>query len=246
MLPGRLSTDGNGREWERSTISPCTFDSGLELVAFVTLTPMIPLSARLKAYTREHHQRAERAGVIRAIADGSVTAVAYRRYLRNLYAVYAAMERRLGEASQDIRLDPLTAPALARAPALTSDLEALAGPDWRTALPEVAACRRYVLAIESAGLAGLIAHAYVRYLGDLNGGRVLRRFLQRALELPDRHLGFYRFPAIAHPAEFADRIRALIDALPAEDHDDALTTAAAAFELNIALATEVLRDSPAG
>jgi heme oxygenase len=100
-----------------------------------------------------------------------------------------------------------------------------------------------VLAIESAGLAGLIAHAYVRYLGDLNGGKVLRRFLQRALDLPDRHLAFYRFPAIDNQAEWVERIRALLDStLPAEDHDDALATAAAAFELNIALASEVLFD----
>jgi heme oxygenase len=207
----------------------------------------MPLSVRLKAYTRGHHQRAERAGVIRAIADGSVTPAAYRRHLRNLYPVYAAMERRLDAVSRDIALDPLTTPALARAPALQSDLEALAGPDWQTDLSEVPACRRYVLAIESAGLAGLIAHAYVRYLGDLNGGKVLRRFLQRALDLPDRHLAFYRFPAIDNQAEWVERIRALLDStLPAEDHDDALATAAAAFELNIALASEVLFDPTVG
>jgi len=208
--------------------------------------PQVPLSQRLKAHTKGHHRRAERAGAIRAITGGTITPPVYRRYLRSLHPVYAALERRLATANGDGMLDPLTTSALARAPALESDLAALAGPGWRHELPEVPASGRYVLAIESADLAGLMAHAYVRYLGDLNGGAVLRRMLKRALGLPDQQLAFYRFAGIENPPDLVERIRALIDVtLPATNHETALNTAAEAFELNIALATEVLPDAGA-
>ena len=178
--------------------------------------------------------------MIRTIADGTITLGAYLLYLRNLYAVYASLERRLRESARSAELGPLTAPAIIRAPALISDLEALAGPEWLTELQEFPTCRRYVADIETATLSGLIAHAYVRYLGDLNGGAVLRRFLKRALALPDPHLAFYSFPEIENREDFAKQIRVSIDvATPISDYNDVLTTGAKAFELNIALADEV-------
>ena len=206
-----------------------------------------PLSARLKAHTRTHHQRAERTGVVRAIIAGTVTRSVYRRYLRNLLPIYDALEGRLEEASASVELDPLAAPAILRAPALRSDLEALAGPGWSTALTEVAACQRYVADIETATLAGLIGHAYVRYLGDLNGGAVMRRLLKRTLHLPDRHLAFFTFPGIEDKTVFTGRVRTRIDAiLPESDYGQALTAAVGAFELNIALADQVSLGSKTG
>lgn len=206
-----------------------------------------PLSVRLKTHTRGHHRRAERTGVVRAITTGTVTPSVYRRYLRNLIPIYDALERRLKDASASVELSPLAAPAILRAPALRSDLEALAGPNWSTELTEVPACQRYVADIETATLAGLIGHAYVRYLGDLNGGAVLRRLLQRTLHLPDRHLAFFAFPGIEDRAVFTERVRARIDALlPESEYGQALTAAARAFELNIALANEVSLGSKTG
>ena len=206
-----------------------------------------PLSDRLKAHTRTHHQRAERTGVVRSIATGKVTPSVYRHYLRNLYPVYEALEQRLKKAGRSVDLSPLTAPAILRTPALRSDLEALAGPNWSSELTEVPACQRYVADIETATLVGLIAHAYVRYLGDLNGGAVLRRLLKRTLQLPDRHLAFFAFPGIEDKAVYTERVRARIDTiLPASEYDQALTAAAAAFELTIALADQVSLGSMTG
>jgi hypothetical protein len=76
-------------------------------------------------------------------------------------------------------------PAVWRHDALSHDLVRLAGEDWRDSLPPIEAAKRYVDRIKAAGEgdgARLIAHAYVRYLGDLNGGQALTKLLGRSLD----------------------------------------------------------------
>jgi len=55
---------------------------------------------------------------------------------------------------------------------------------------------------------GLVAHHYTRYLGDLSGGQVLGRIVQRVYELPDgKGASAYRFDAIDSPKRFKDDYR---------------------------------------
>jgi heme oxygenase len=200
----------------------------------------LSLSAKLKSHTRQQHRRAERSGVIQAITSHTITPSVYCRYLGNLYPVYAMLEQRLQAVADSTDLEPLTTSAIARAPAIRCDLDAICDVAPLSNVNPVPACLRYVDDIASASLAGLIGHAYVRYLGDLNGGAVLRRCLQRTLELQESELAFYRFPAIVDTGEHADRVRIAIDRTPAVDHDEVLRTATRAFELNITMANETL------
>jgi len=87
----------------------------------------------------------------------------------------------------------------------------------------------------------LIAHAYIRYLGDLYGGQILRRILARSLGLGAPSLSFYDFPAIADAEAFKAGYRAALDqaALEIEDCAGVVEEAALAFELNIAVSMAV-------
>ncbi|WP_293394915.1 biliverdin-producing heme oxygenase, partial [Nevskia sp.] len=71
----------------------------------------------------------------------------------------------------------------------------LHGADW-PALPLQEAAGIYHAHLLQLDAPGLIAHAYVRYLGDLAGGQTLARIVRRALAL-DGDLGtaFYAFPS---------------------------------------------------
>lgn len=207
--------------------------------ATTPLTP--PLSAQLRTSTRAIHRRAERTGIIRAIATGTVSRHTYACYLRNLYPVYVALESRL-RGHREANGSALCAPGLARQAVLRQDLAALAGAGWEGALPMVTASDAYRRDIDRASAAELVAHAYVRYLADLNGGGILRGALARHLGLGDDQMAFHAFPAIADTAAFCDRLRDAIDALVAtRDHRLALAAAERAFRLNITLAEEVMR-----
>ena len=87
-------------------------------------------------------------------------------------------------------------PALWRTLALERD-QALHGPGWPDALalqPAAARYRRRLVELETGQPDLLLAHAYVRYLGDLSGGQILQRLLAKSLALTPQQLSFYDFP----------------------------------------------------
>jgi heme oxygenase len=124
----------------------------------------------------------------------------YVALLRNLHAIYAALEAGLQRHQHLPALAVLGAPQLYREAALAGDLEALCGPSWQTP-PLAAATQAYVQrlrALADGDTLLLAAHAYVRYLGDLNGGQMLKRLVAPSLAAADGGpsvdaLRFYEF-----------------------------------------------------
>ena len=166
--------------------------------------------------------------------QGRASRSGYALLLRNLLPVYDALET--GLERHRGRLAALAEPRLYRADAIRLDLLALGGdPEL---LPEG---RAYAVRVAAAGPGRLIAHAYVRYLGDLNGGRALRRILARAPGLTPAELHFHDFPGISNLERFARAYRAAVDRAAGEagDGPDVLAEAAAAFEDTIRLADAV-------
>ena len=198
------------------------------------------LSTQLRQHTRDCHRRAEQAGVIREIVRGTLSRAAYALYLRNLHPMYQTLEQRLAPWRGDTMRQALADPALSRSPALENDLRRIAGQDWQTQLPIVAAGRIYASRVAGASTPQLVAHAYVRYLGDLNGGRMMPRMLGRALNLPADSMAFYDFPGLPSVTDCQARFKAALDAAVAT-HEAAAVLAEAqrAFDLNIALAEAV-------
>ena len=174
------------------------------------------------------------------ILRGRVTRPEYVALLGDLHAVYHALERRIATHAASPLLAPFQFAPLARAAAIRADLEVLAA----TASPMLVvplastAAQEYVHAVESADPPGLVAHAYVRYLGDLSGGQVLHKIVARALALPgESGLSFYAFPGVGDASAFKDRYRVALDALPLTDDecDRVVAEAVRAFGLNISL-----------
>lgn len=175
------------------------------------------LAARLKAETRSLHTLAERSGVMADLMQGRLSLPRYCALLRNLQAIYEALEAGLDDHPADSRL---WRPELRRLPALEQDLDELHPGDWRTDEPLAPAAQAYVerltgLAARAPGL--LLAHAYLRYLGDLHGGQILARLIQRRFDLPGEGgsgTAFYAFGAPAAVEQLKHDFRAGLDALP--------------------------------
>jgi len=199
----------------------------------------------MRRRTAELHRRAEQTGIIAQILRGDVNSSAYALYLRNLVPAYTHMEARLSQLPHDHTLAAINCRLLYRASALQQDLQQMAGSNWPTALTALPVsdlyARRVVTAADVAPQL-LLAHAYVRYMGDLSGGQILRRSLAASLALKSDALHFHTFPGIDDISSFKARYLDAIDTIGAElsSFDAILDEAEIAFRLNIELSTDVL------
>jgi heme oxygenase len=196
------------------------------------------LLAALRAATHALHSQAERSGFVATMLAGGATRGLYAIWLRNLLHAYEHLEAALRGLDQRSALRPLADPRVYRADALAADLAVLAGPSFR-ALPVLREAEDYAADLDAADDAGLIAHAYVRYLGDLNGGQAMRRILGRSPGLGAECLAFYAFPAEAVTLERDYRRSLGAAGLSLASVEHAAAAAARAFRLNIALSTAI-------
>jgi heme oxygenase (biliverdin-producing, ferredoxin) len=200
--------------------------------------------SRLRERTRKLHTLAEGSGYVSEIIHGRGSRDGYALFLRNLLPAYEELERGLERHRESPIFGGVPWADLYRAPALQHDLSAVAGPHWRRSaglLPSAVNYARQLAASSSGNGEKLLAHAYVRYMGDLSGGQVLKRLLGRSLTLGPEALSFYEFPAIADTAAFKSDFGAAVNAAAASivDMRGLVEEAATAFQLNIELSEEI-------
>ena len=192
------------------------------------------LADRLRLETRDLHAAAERAGAMAALLRGQLALPRYCALLCNLLAIYVALECALDARQTDPHVAPVHLPQLYRSAALASDLAVLrvrgvAEP----ALEDAAATYAQRLAqLAQAGSPALVAHAYVRYLGDLYGGQTLKRVVTKAYGLGADSTQFYEFGDAAAVQAQRLAFREALAAVPATSADADLIVAEArwAFE----------------
>jgi len=204
----------------------------------------------MRERTHDLHTRAERSGIVNDILRGKASRYGYALLLRNLLPAYRRLEAGLDAHRQSPAVSAAARRELYRAPALASDLTEIAGRDWESALPHLAAGEQYERCIAAAAKGDgtrLIAHAYTRYLGDLNGGQVMKRLLARSPGLRPQELSFYDFPQIEETEVFKTHYRCGLDDSAAliADIDAVVGEAMTAFELNIAVSEAVQQASAA-
>lgn len=197
----------------------------------------------MKGGSAAEHTAAEQSTFISELLAGRVTAHGYSEYLLRLRLVYAALE----DAMRARRNDPMVAavydPALERLAAIDADLEHWSpGGTREVDSPAATAYGERVATLTWGG--SLVAHHYTRYLGDLSGGRVIYKALDRTFDLRGAGLAFYEFPVRSKP--YKDSYRARLDALRpgANEIDRIVDEVKLAFGLNHALLDELA--DPAG
>ncbi|RTL50744.1 MAG: biliverdin-producing heme oxygenase [Bradyrhizobiaceae bacterium] len=202
------------------------------------------LVSALYVRTKALHTEAERSGIVVDILRGEASRDDYVLFLRNLVPAYRELEEGLARHAASPILGELARYRLDRASAIESDLEVLSGQGWEARVPLLPAAETYAAKIaDAAGGDGsrLIAHAYTRYLGDLNGGQILSRLLAKALDLGPHELSFYDFSRFADPDALKSDYRLAIDRAGDAVSDPAAVVeeGALAFSLNIALSEAV-------
>jgi heme oxygenase len=162
------------------------------------------------------------------------------------------MERLLQRHPDNAGIAHLALPPLYRTASIVADLDDLVGRGWADSVPLLPSGAVYAARIASAGSGDgvlLVAHAYTRYLADLNGGQVLRTRLIRTFGSDFHAIAFTEFPAVADRYAFIAAFHAALTraADRTESADRIVEEAAHAFELNIRLSEEVVAvaDAPA-
>lgn len=166
------------------------------------------IATLLREGTAEAHERAEHSQGAGWLTRGELDRDEYVRFLMMLYHVYDSFERAIDRHASHPVLQPTYNPTLlARTASLSADIAyLLQTPEstWQSHPIHIQLMSDPPLALTQytdrlntladTDPAPLLAHAYVRYLGDLSGGQFIRRRLAKAYNLEDgAGLSFYDF-----------------------------------------------------
>jgi heme oxygenase len=159
--------------------------------------------------------------------------------LRNQHAVYESLEAAIARcAATDSLLGWLDREALARAAPMERDLVHIHGAGWRDDIPLRREATAYADEIDALGRTepvGVIAHAWVRYMGDVSGGQILARLVRKHYGLGDEGTETYSFPALGDIDAFKADFRARLDARPDDEGLRMIEHARSGFGHSIAL-----------
>ncbi|WP_017323883.1 heme oxygenase (biliverdin-producing) [Synechococcus sp. PCC 7336] len=199
------------------------------------------LAAQLRQGTAESHTMAENTAFMKCFLKGIVEQGPFQKLLADLYFLYSALEEEMQSYSQHAVVGPIYFPELNRQAKLEEDLKFYYGEQWRDRIRSSDAGKQYVSRIRWVAAthpALLVAHAYVRYLGDLSGGQSLKNIVRSAMELPaDRGTGFYEFDAFPTPearCAFKGKYRDALNSLALDETlaEKIVEEANFAFQLN--------------
>lgn len=205
------------------------------------------LSARLRSGTSEIHKEAEGRPFMRTFFAGELPRDAYISWIARQWHLYRTLEAGLHQLPPTRPEHAVVPAALHRTARIEADLDHLTEGRWRNDDHLTPATLAYVHRIESNRdfPAGLIAHAWLRYMGNVGGRDVLRRLAAASLGSDDeRDLTHTDYSAVGEIRPFFAGFHATLDDLPLTDdeQDRTVDEATAGFRLNIALTDELAHD----
>ena len=179
------------------------------------------LATRLREGTKQSHAVAENTVFMQCFFKGIVETQPFRLLIANLYFVYIALEEELERYQEHPVVGMICFPELNRCQNLVKDLAFYYGENWREQITPSSSTNAYVTHIQNLVNTTpelLVAHAYVRYMGDLSGGSSLRTMVRAAIKLPpDKGTALYEFdslPIAEARKTFKAKYRHALNSLP--------------------------------
>lgn len=199
------------------------------------------LASRLREGTAHSHTMAENTAFMKCFLKGIVEKEPFRKLIANLYFVYSALEEEFERHCDHPLLSYVYFPEINRKANLEKDLAFYYGDRWREEIAPSESGRNYVARIRQIANTEpplLIAHAYVRYMGDLSGGQALKNIIRSAMNLqPGEGTAFYEFDSLSTveaKRAFKEKYRQALDSLAINEDliQKIVGEANYAFELN--------------
>ncbi|KAJ7601223.1 hypothetical protein C8J56DRAFT_1010751 [Mycena floridula] len=160
----------------------------------------LPISDLLRESTKQAHDEIEHSAGAIALLKGELPKEEYVRFLVILWHIYDEFEKALERHATHPVLEPTYNPQLlSRTASLAADISHLlqvpesswkSHPVAKTLIAKPPpAMLKYIAQIQEVSNSNdpspLLAHSYVRYLGDLSGGQTIKRVLGKAYGLDD-------------------------------------------------------------
>lgn len=203
-----------------------------------------PLSAILKEATAQAHETAENSGFMERLLSGQIPVEGVSQFTGQLWFIYDALERTVSSLAGTSILESIADERLERRGALEADLQHLIGEQWRDELRILPATAAYVARLEELNEKGqehrVLAHHYVRYLGDISGGQVIAARLNVQYDIDPQGLNFYDFSELGKIPPYRAAYRDNLDKIQLTDgqRQELVEEARQAFAFN----TEVFRE----
>ena len=179
-----------------------------------------PFSRVIREGSWSDHSSSEGATFMEDIMRGIGTRQDYVDLVAQHYFMYEALEAAAERVAGEPAFAGFHHPGLVRLPAIEADLAHLLGADWRERVSAVPATEAYAARMREVGdegwVAGVVAHHYTRYLGDLSGGQMIAKRVAKQHGLGRDGVAFYDFSGLGSLTGFKDGYRAALDRLGAE------------------------------
>lgn len=146
----------------------------------------------LKKQTEQNHSDAEQTEFMQSLFKGNLPIDSYVKYLTILMYVYDTLEITVRDNLDDDLISMFFDEKLERSWKISADLGNLKKVfTFNSKLTDHV--NEYMIMIGNAGPVELLAHHYIRYLGDISGGQILKRILQQSYGLSEAQMSFYDF-----------------------------------------------------
>ena len=183
------------------------------------------LSQIIREASRDAHEATESSPFMSALLRGDLPSEAYFDYIGQLAPIYEAIEKWESKNLTffDRRLD--------RFERIISDLEYVG---TRIVFNETIKYVAHIKSlVKSKDEIRLLAHHYVRYLGDLSGGQAIGALVARNLSIPPNFLSFYDFEDIGDRVRYKETYRENLDTtIDEKDYDRFIGEVILAFKYN--------------
>lgn len=177
----------------------------------------------LRDLVKDKHDQAEQTEFSAKLLSGNITVDEYSCYLTQMLAVYAILEKAAAIHNQ---LDGLA--GVSRCRGIFDDLKEICSNKFYTMLPATRAYVDYLTELAEGENNGkkILAHVYVRHMGDLHGGQIIAK----------------KVPGAGKFYQFTNR-KELIDKLREKLSDDLAEEANVAFDFTINIMKELNESS---